>query len=198
VSPHLAVMVLRLVWFDPSDIAAGSESVARAEAAAVFGRMGATVSWRRGTPGEIIQDGETWVTVIGAGPKQVSSRLVLGATLGDHQSSVVWVREPNVRAVLGISRMRSAAALTPVERHALAVALGRVIAHEVVHVRVPSLPHGRGLMAATLSRRQLTAATISFEPDVAFALQAALRSEPGTAPVRMGVVAAAAARETGH
>ena len=85
---------------------------------------------------------------------------------------------PNVRAALDISRTRSVLALPPVERYRLAVAIGRVIAHEVVHARIPSLPHGTGLMSQTLTRRQLTAGSIAFEPEVAFALQAALRGDP--------------------
>jgi hypothetical protein len=43
---------------------------------------------------------------------------------------------------------------------------------------VPSLAHGTGLMSGTLTRRQLTASSIAFEPEVAFALQAALRGDP--------------------
>jgi hypothetical protein len=102
---------------------------------------------------------------------------------------------PNLRAALGISRTRSVVALTPVERRLLAVALGRVIAHEVVHARVPSLHHGTGLMSRILTRRQLTAESIPFEPEVAFALQAALRGDPVFATSGGGVTAAAQLQE---
>jgi hypothetical protein len=57
-----------------------------------------------------------------------------------------------------------------------------VIAHEVVHARIPSLPHGTGLMSGSLTRRQLTVGSIAFEPEVAFALQAALRGDPVFTP----------------
>jgi hypothetical protein len=178
-----AAAVLRLVWFDPADVASGSETVARAEATALLARMGATVSWRRATSPEPIQSGDIWVTLIGEGPQTASGPLVLGATGKGHTvASVVWVRVPNVRAALGISRTMSILALPPFERRLLAVALGRVIAHEVVHARVPSLPHGTGLMSRSLTRRQLTAGSIAFEPEVAFALQAALRGDPVFAP----------------
>ena len=83
-------------------------------------------------------------------------------------------------------------ALPPLERRLLAIALGRVIAHEVVHARVPSLPHGTGLMSGSLTRRQLTVASIPFEPEVAFALQAALRGDPVFAPPGTGVLTAGA------
>jgi hypothetical protein len=187
VSPLAAVAVLRLVWFDPSDVASGSESVARATAAELLARMGASVSWRRCTSPEVIRSGEVWVTLLGTGPQPASGPLVLGATsIRRGVSSVVWVRVANVRAALGISHNRSFAALTPLERHELGVALGRVIAHEVVHARVPSVPHGTGLMSGILTRRQLTADSISFEPEVGFALQAALRGDPVVAPPGTG------------
>jgi hypothetical protein len=192
VSPQVAVAVLRLVWFDPTDIASGTEPMARAEAAAVLTRMGATVSWRRSSSPEVIANGEVWVTLLDAGPQTDSASRVLGATRqGASVASVVWIRVPNVRAALGISRNRSVEALTPIERYRLAVALGRVVAHEVVHARVPSVPHGTGLMSGTITRRQLTAPSISFEPEVAFALQAALRGDPVFAsPAEPGVLTA--------
>jgi hypothetical protein len=185
--------VLQLVWFDPSDVASGTESVARAEASALLSRMGASVSWRRSTSPEIIRDGEVWVTLLATGLQRASGPLVRGATGPGHPlASVVWVRVPNVRAALGISRTRSVLALTPVERYRLAVAMGRVIAHEVVHARVPSLAHGAGLMSQTLTRRQLTAGSIAFEPEVAFALQAALRGDPVIVPSGTRVLATGA------
>jgi hypothetical protein len=175
------------VWFDPSDIATGSEVAARAEASALLTRMGASVSWRRSSTAEVIRDGEIWVTLVGEGPRSGSGPLVMGATSRSRGvSSVVWVRVPNDRAALGISRSRSVMTLPPIERCMLAVALGRVIAHEVVHARVPSVPHGTGLMSRSLSRRQLTAGSIAFEPEVAFALQAALRGDPVFAPPGTG------------
>lgn len=187
---------LRLVWFDPLDVASGSESVARAEATELLARMGVSVSWRRSTSPEIIRIGEIWVTVLGDGPQGASGPLVLGAThKRQSPASVVWVRAPNVRAVLGIPRNRSVVSLTPVERRRLAVALGRVVAHEVVHARVPSLPHGTGLMSGTLTRRQLTADSIPFEPDVAFALQAALRGDPVFVPAGNRVLATGAPQQ---
>jgi len=175
--------VLRLVWFDPSEIASGSESVARAETATLLARMGATVQWRRGTSGEVDRNDGVWVILVGEGPPD-SGEAVLGATRKGHSAApVVWVRVPNVQAAIGISRGWSLLGLRPDEQRRLAVALGRVIAHEVVHAVVPSVPHGTGLMSGGLSRRQLTAASISVELDVALALQAALRNNHLVVPL---------------
>jgi len=186
-SPLVAAVVLRLVWFDPSGVARGAEPVARAEATALLARMGANVDWRRTTSPEDIQSDEVWVTLVGEGPQSASSPLVLGATSTSHGvASVVWVRVPNVQAALGIPTTRSFPALTLIERRMLAIAVGRVIAHEVVHARVPSIRHSSGLMSRRLNRSQLTVGSISFEPEVAFALQAALRGEPVFAPPGAG------------
>lgn len=181
--------VLRLVWFDPSDIASGSEVVARAEAATVLARMGATVWWRRGTSGEVNRSDGVWVILVGDGPPARAP--VLGAT---HKRHVVWVRVPNVHAAIGISRSRSLLALPPGELRLVGVALGRVIAHEVVHAVVPSLPHGTGLMSESLSRRQLTGASISVDTEAALALRAALAG-PSTPSGTVVLAADARAQE---
>ena len=182
--------VLRLVWFDPSDIASGSELVARAETATQLARMGATVWWRLGTPGEVNQNDGVWVILVGEGSPVSGARVLGTAHKGQSAGPVVWVRVPNVRAAIGISRSRSRLGFPPGELRPLAVALGRVIAHEVVHAVVPFVPHGTGLMSGRLSRRQLTAASIPVDPEVALALQAALRDDHVVAPLAAGVLAA--------
>ncbi len=191
--------VLRLVWFDPSEIASGSESVARAETATLLARMGATVQWRRGTLGEVDRNDGVWVILVGEGPPE-PGEAVLGASRKGHSAArVVWVRVPNVQAAIGISRSRSLLGLRPDEQRRLAVALGRVIAHEVVHAVVPCVPHGTGLMSGGLSRRQLTAASISVELDAALALQDALQNNHLVVPLGAGLLAAdARARGAGR
>ncbi len=168
---------LRLVWFDPAVMAGGSEGVASAEAAALLARMGVTASWRHARAPEIIDKSELWVVLVGAGPEQASEPPILGATAPGHPlSSVVWVRVPNVRAAIGLPRRPPAMWLPAEEWRALGVAIGRVIAHEVVHARVPELTHGTGLMSSVLTRRQLTTSSLVFDPAVGYALQAALRA----------------------
>jgi hypothetical protein len=189
--------VLRIAWFDPSDVAAGSELVARAEAEALIARMGANVTWRRAASGEMTRSEEVWVILLGSGGQPVSGPLVLGATRRHHPvAPVVWVRVANVRAALGISQRPPLRDLPPIERRLFAIALGRVIAHEVVHALVPSLPHGTGLMSGSFSRRQLTGGWIPIEPEVVFALRAALRGDPVVAPAgTQGLAAQAQVQE---
>jgi hypothetical protein len=87
--------------------------------------------------------------------------------------------------------------MAPPASRALAIALGRVVAHEVVHALAPSVPHGTGLMSALLTCRQLTAPSIPFETEVGLAVQAALRGDPLGPSPDTGVLASATAPE-GH
>ncbi len=186
------VPVLHLVWVDPTDIATGSELAARAEADTLLSRMGVTVSWRRGTAGEQMRRGEVWVILVGEGPESRSDRVVMGATKHGAVAPAIWVRVPNIRRALGAPRGPSLFGLAGFERRLVSVAIGRVIAHEVVHAVAPSVPHGTGLTAANLTRSQLRAPTIAVEAEVALAVQASLRGSPVFAPAATGVLAAQA------
>ena len=65
---------------------------------------------------------------------------------------VVWILLPNVRTALG-GTSRQWPSLPPV---LIARAVGRVLAHELVHLIAPDLPHAEGgLMKASLGRSQL-------------------------------------------
>lgn len=173
---------LRLVWFDPSELAPGCDSVAREEAAALLGRMGASAAWRRGAAGELLRRDEVWIVLVGEGPKPSTGSRVLGATLARRQlAPFVWVRVPNVRAALGIRGSRSQLELRPDELRELGVALGRVLVHEVVHALVPELHHGSGLMSSGFTRDQLTAGSLPIASEVTMAFRAALREAPSLA-----------------
>jgi hypothetical protein len=167
--------VLHLVWVDPSDLAAGTELAARAEVSTLLARTGVSATWRRGEPGEIQRTDEVWIVLLGEAPAAPGAA-VLGATCRSHAvAPVAWVRVPNVRSAIGVPRRGS---LLGTDLHLVAVALGRVIAHEVVHAVVPRAAHGSGLMSMTLDRRRLTAPSIAIEPEIGYALRAALRGDP--------------------
>ena len=89
----------------------------------------------------------------------------------------------SVRAVIGLDARGPAFTMVAAASRDLSLALGRVVAHELVHALAPSVPHGTGLMSAMLSYRQLTASSIPFDAEVGLAVQARppWRS-PGAAP----------------
>ena len=186
---------LRLVWVDPTGVGVGAEAAARDEARSLLRKMGATVSWRRGNAGEPARPGEVRVILLDRTTEN-SGKAVLGATPSHFEvAPYLWVHVPSVCAVIGLDPRRPAFTMTPPALRALAIALGRVVAHELVHALAPSVPHGKGLMSAALTIRQLTASSIPFEPEVGLAVQAALRGDPLGPRPDTGVLAASTATE---
>ncbi len=184
---------LRLVWLDPAGVAIGVGGLARDEARSLLARMGASVSWRRGSPREPARPDEVRVILVDRAALDPHGRPILGATPPRFDvAPFVWVHVPSVRAVIGLSPSGSRSADDLVSERQLAIALGRVVAHEVVHALAPSVPHGTGLMSAAFTPRQLTAAALRSDPEVGLAVRAALRSEPSLPPAATGVVAATA------
>ena len=194
-SPLAASPVLRLVWLDPTGIGVGAEAGARDEARSLLRKMGATVTWRRGHAGELSRPGEIRVILLDRTAVE-SGKPLLGATPPRFDGDpFVWVHVRSVRAVIGLDPRGSAFTMPPPASRALAIALGRVVAHEVVHALAPSVPHGTGLMSASLSYRQLTATRIHFDAEVGLAVQAALRGDPLGPRSDTGVLAAATGTE---
>jgi hypothetical protein len=192
-APLVASPALRLVWMDPTGVGVGVEAAARDEARSLLRKMGATVSWRRGDASELARPGEVRVILLDRAAA-VSGKAVLGATPPRFEvAPFVWVHIPSVRAVIGLDPRGHAFMTPPAASRALAIAVGRVVAHELVHALAPSVPHGTGLMSASLTRRQLTAPSIPFDTEVGLAVQAAVRGNPLGPRPDTGVLAAATA-----
>lgn len=190
-APAVSPPGLRLVWMDPTGVATGVDARAREEAGALLTRMGASVTWRHGDAGELGANGEVHVILLDRAVEREPGTPVLGATPARLEgASFVWVSVPNVRAILGLSPRGPAIGLDLIASRALGIALGRVVAHEVVHALVPWVSHGAGLMSPSLSHAKLTAASASFGPEVAAAVRAALRGEAPPARPDPGVLAA--------
>jgi hypothetical protein len=175
--PLVPSSALRLVWMDPTGVGVGVEAGARDETRSLLRKMGVTVSWRRGEAGEGARPGEVRLILLDR-TTGTSGKAVLGATPSRFEvAPLVWVHVPSVRAAIGLDPGGLAYAMPPPASRALAIALGRVVAHELVHALAPSVPHGTGLMSAALTFRQLTASSIPLEAEVGLALQAALRGD---------------------
>jgi hypothetical protein len=182
---------LRLVWMDLTGSAIGSDVVARSEAKALLERMGLEVSWRRGGAREEARPGEVRVILLDRAARRPSGPPILGATPASFEvMPYVWIHVPSVRAALGIPPRSPVSGLDAWSRHGLGISLGRVVAHEIVHALAPWVPHGTGLMSAELRRRDLLGGRIAIEPEVALAVQAALRGEAGRPERDAGLLAA--------
>ncbi len=184
---------LRLVWIDPTGAAVGADAAARDEARSVLRKMGAEVSWRRGDAGEPASAGEVRVILLDRAAEN-GGRAVLGATPPHFDvAPFIWVHVPSVRAVIGLDPRGSASTTPFPATRTLATALGRVVAHELVHALAPAVPHGTGLMSASLTQRYLTAPSIPVDAEVSLAVRAALRGDPPAPRPGGGTLATATA-----
>jgi hypothetical protein len=185
------VPALALVWIDATGCGRQAEGVARSEARSILEKMGLRVTWRRGAAGELGRAHEVRVVLVDRLVVNAESREpVLGAAPREaREYPVLWVHVPGVRVTLRLALDAEGTPLPARDRRALGVAIGRVIAHEVVHVLAPGLAHGRGLMARALTLGQLSAPRLSFEPGVALVVRAALRGAPLAPPAAPGILA---------
>ena len=184
-------LTARLVWMDPTHAAIGIDSVARDETRSLLRKMDVSVEWRIGEAGEVARPGEVRVILVDRAAARASGEPILGSTPPRFDGQpYFWVHVPNVRAAMGIRLDGPLAAVEASSVHAFGVALGRVVAHELVHVLAPSTPHGRGLMSEKLTRFQLSASRLELEPQVGLAVRASLRGEPSLPPAGTDVLAA--------
>ena len=165
-----------LVWYDiegllPRDIG----GMAR-EVVSVFREIGVEVRWRIGAEGEAPRaPGRLEVPIILlATPSGSAGPGVMGVVLRDHPPpSPVWIFLSSVRKVLGHPAGRSRSP-SPRPEPDLDVALGRIVAHEVVHAIAPWRPHTHGLMGRAIDRAGLTGARRPLAPDCAAAVRSGL------------------------
>ena len=145
---------LRLAWFDINEVAPFAYDSGANEVMRLLGGLDVDVQWRRAVPGEVSRDDETQVILLASRPSSPSlSPRIMGATLKDRSIRAIWVFVPNVAWTLGLpSPPRS---LSGRQEQELALALGRVISHELVHSFAPDHPHSNGLMNAVLGREAL-------------------------------------------
>jgi len=183
VPPGLAVRPeLRLVWFDPADVGDGAGPGARDEAKKLLSAMGLDVRWRPGRSDEVAQEDEIRVILLDRAAVNAQGAPVLGSTpRKPGELPYLWVHVPSVRASLGATE-HDGSLSEFAGRRRVAIAIGRVIAHEVVHVLAPAIPHGRGLMASRLTSRDLTSGATPVDPEVALAVRTALTGGPVPPP----------------
>lgn len=140
-----------VAWIDPEGTLTDEGAVAMTEEVdALFRAIGIGAEVVRAQPGDPIEAAGVVVPVVARQrqPPSVHPAWVMGLVLRDHAApSPAWVFVDNVRATLG----RGATTASD-----LGTAVGRVVAHEVIHALAPGHPHASGgLMASTLDRAGL-------------------------------------------
>ena len=126
-----------------------------AEARALLATAGVRTEWRPAAPDAAARDAEALVIVLPEAPG-AHPLCTLGAAVAEEGvARAGWVYAGPVARLLGLD-IRRKETWSPHEARAFARALGRVAAHELVHVFLPELPHSRsGLMRASLRAQDL-------------------------------------------
>jgi hypothetical protein len=192
---------VRMVWLDVEGATVGVDGVARSECRSVLGEAGLDVVWRRGKGGEEARTGEIRILVVDhLVMDPYKKRSIMGATPAEwRQHPVAWIHVGSVRATLGFPPDFPILDLPLKARRDIGVALGRVVAHEVVHVLAPGLKHGgSGLMSVTLTRDKLISPRLSVEPRVTAGVREALLDRSFPQQSNSGVLTASSAVDGGE
>jgi len=156
---------LTLRWFDVHGLLPGGFDAVALQVESIFRGIGVDVARSQGEVGggfEKHQQLEIPVILLRSQPPGLGPRRVMGAVVrGGSRPSPIWIVVDNVRFALG-HRGRVPTAETDAE---LAVALGRVVAHEVIHAIAPDHPHeAKGLMHRAIGRSELVGPSEPLDP----------------------------------
>jgi hypothetical protein len=110
---------------------------------------GVGLGWRWAAAGGETRPAELRIVFLGSRGRgaHAGGRVLAAAGLSGPVASV-WVYVPNVALALGLRPDVPPESLRGLRE--LGTALGRVVAHEVVHALAPEVPHGEGLLSARL------------------------------------------------
>ena len=175
---------LTLLWYDGYRLASHSFRAMSREVESIFSEIGVEVCWHDGSHG-LWRRNEP--------PNSIEIRLVLlpvdsadwgyeGQVMGaavknletSAQTHTVYVFFPNVLRTLGLD---SDAVRSPRKWRQIGRALGRVLAHEIVHAIASGHPHrDEGLMGRQLRRSILLKRELRLDPVTAKALRTKLQT----------------------
>jgi hypothetical protein len=160
--PETDPTVVQLVWCDPARILPERFDEMAREVSAIFRPLGVDVTWRRANDRPASGD-ELNVILLPADP---AVNLHRRATLGRverTEHTALWIFAGRVRQTIGLTRAPIMRATLEDQRD-YPRALGRVVAHELVHAIAPLEPHAdRGLMQASLNRAVLTGPRLTID-----------------------------------
>jgi len=175
---------ITLVWYDPMGALPAGLDVMTGEAREIFNSLGVRVAWRDGQGGTFGAGPTPEVAVIllpdDPVPERVRER-VLGLILKKQEPNrSMWLFLSNVRWTLGLDPRRKAPAAAR-EWRDVGLALGRVLAHELIHAVVPDEPHADGgLMHHSLNRGFLLGGPVAVDRRCAGAFLTRLGLVPAT------------------
>ena len=181
---------IALFWCDPHRLFSFGWKPIGQEVERTFAKTGVELDWRRGPLEHTREaDGSLQVQVLLVRSEPMQWGLpsdAMGAVLSrDGTQRNVYVFFPAVARSLGYESLASMARWpSSAESRNLAIALGRVVTHEVVHALAPSAAHAdAGLARAHLNRELLLRPVLELDPATAQAFRAALGVTKMLAPL---------------
>ncbi len=136
------------------------------------------------TASERAADGEIRVILVESVTRIEGTAILASTSPKFEGATCLWIHVPSIRAALGVADHGAIFDLLDFrDQSRTSRAVGRVIAHEVVHAVAPGVPHGLGLMAPSFGRRDFMASKVRIEPQVAEAVRAALAAGHPISPV---------------
>jgi hypothetical protein len=150
-----------------------------AEVKRILGGESVDVAWLPVGCDGVLFDQSVVKVILLDGPRSrpAQDRHVMGMTHRDETSRAVWAFSDNVLWALGLGREPL---LSPPQQQEFGRALGRVVAHELVHAIAPDVAHARkGLMRPSMDRAALLAPGLGLESAQRRAFEAQLASFSG-------------------
>ena len=183
---------IHIVWFYPGSVFLSCDLM-RAETDRIFREIAVSTTWEKGASVNGRSDAVDIHVILVDTLRRISG--VNDDILGYVQVSVhghatprnsIHIYLPNVLRTLGFPYRRDRVSIPlnvrlklnqEKQRRDLATALGRIIAHEVVHIVTPEVPHSsHGLMVPVYKRRILIHPAMHFPPQYAELFRAKLRT----------------------
>lgn len=148
------------------------------EARDILKPLGILLEWRIGPPATESSEEEIRIVPLARRLGESGGRRVLAATANRHGPGTVWLDWPGVAWVAGFEEDALPSA-RPIEKRRAGVALGRILAHELIHALVPELPHAAtGLMDEAMREPLLDPATVDTRSRAALRALAVLPPAP--------------------
>jgi hypothetical protein len=179
---------LSLVWVDVMGVARFAFPDASREIVSLLDRMDVRATVRLGDAHTVSTDSELTVIVLpGRPPGAKLDHAVMGATNRSSQGvRAIWVYADGVSATLGLHRRRGVPWVNS-QRGEFAIALGRVVVHELVHAVAPRQTHVKGgLMAERMGRSLLLASPLAIDAATSEAFRAGLVGRTSEAALAAG------------
>lgn len=152
------------------------------ETSAIFKDMGVAIVWKKGALGTTYGGAglpEVPVILLKEPPGGLHGQSDLLGLIAKNQPAAIWVFVENVRRTIGVTGQDPG----PAKANRLPVAVGRVVAHEIVHSLAPELGHTkRGLMRDALDRDALAGRGRPSHAECVGAVRAALKLAPPAQP----------------